>query len=277
MDFDDLLVRAVNVLELFQEVRDRYQAAFRYVLVDEYQDTNHAQYRLLQLLAGEHRNLMVVGDDDQSIYGFRGADIRNILDFNDDYVDATVVRLEQNYRSTQMILDAANAVIENNRGRMGKTLWTDVGEGDRIKVRECDDEHAEARFVVGGDRAAGRRGREPQRDRGLLPDQRAVAGAGGHAHARGGRASRSSAGRSSTSARRSRTRSAYLTFLVNPQDGGAFTRIVNVPRRGIGQTSLGRVLAHANTMGMTPWEAAARPGGGARAWARRRSRRSTAS
>src|SRR3954454_7937284 len=148
MDFDDLLVRAVNVLELFQEVRDRYSGAFRYVLVDEYQDTNHAQYRWLQLLSSEHRNLMVVGDDDQSVYGFRGADIRNILDFNDDYPDAHVVRLEQNYRSTQIILDAANAVISNNRGRMGKTLWTEVGEGDRIKVRECDDEHAEARFVV---------------------------------------------------------------------------------------------------------------------------------
>src|SRR3954471_23086269 len=119
MDFDDLLVRTVNVLELFQEVRDRYVEAFRYVLVDEYQDTNHAQYRWLQLLAGERRNLMVVGDDDQSVYGFRGADIRNILDFTDDYPEAHVVRLEQNYRSTQTILDAANAVIANNRGRMG--------------------------------------------------------------------------------------------------------------------------------------------------------------
>src|SRR5215210_7916037 len=149
MDFDDLLVRAVNVLELFQEVRDRYQEAFRHVLVDEYQDTNHAQYRLLQLLAGEHRNLMVVGDDDQSIYGFRGADIRNILEFQDSFPEAKVVRLEQNYRSTQTILDVANAVISHNRGRMGKTLWTEVGEGDQVKIRELDDEHAEARFVLG--------------------------------------------------------------------------------------------------------------------------------
>ena len=107
MDFDDLLVRTVNVLELFPEVRARYAAAFRHVLVDEYQDTNHAQYRLLQLLAGEHRNLAVVGDDAQSIYGFRGADIRNILDFQDDFPDAHVVKLEQNYRSTQTILDAS--------------------------------------------------------------------------------------------------------------------------------------------------------------------------
>ena len=148
MDFDDLLFRAVNLLELFQEVRDRYANAFRWILVDEYQDTNRAQYRWLQLLSGEHRNLAVVGDDDQSIYGFRGADITNILEFEDDYVDAHVVRLEQNYRSTQTILSAANAVVSNNRGRKVKSLWTEIGEGDPIKVRELADEHAEARFVA---------------------------------------------------------------------------------------------------------------------------------
>ena len=115
MDFDDLLFRCVNLFELFPEVLDRYRRAFRHVLVDEYQDTNHAQYRWLRLLAEEHRNLAVVGDDAQSIYAFRGADIRNILEFEDDYPDATVVKLEQNYRSTQTILDAANAVIANNR------------------------------------------------------------------------------------------------------------------------------------------------------------------
>ncbi|HEX2016878.1 MAG TPA: UvrD-helicase domain-containing protein, partial [Solirubrobacteraceae bacterium] len=161
MDFDDLLMRTVNVLELFPEVRERYRAAFRHVLVDEYQDTNHAQYRWLVLLAGAtqhsehegggdgHRNLWVVGDDDQAIFGFRGADVRNILDFEDDFPDAHVVRLEQNYRSTQTILSAANAVVANNRGRKSKSLWTDMGEGDPIKLRELDDEHAEARFVVG--------------------------------------------------------------------------------------------------------------------------------
>src|SRR3954468_15612707 len=149
MDFDDLLFRAVNLLEMFQEARDRYAGAFRFVMVDEYQDTNHAQYRWLQLLASEHRNLAVVGDDAQSIFGFRGADIRNILDFQDDFPDAHVTRLEQNYRSTQTILSAANAVIANNRGQMTKHLWTDLGEGDLVKVRELDDEHAEARYVVG--------------------------------------------------------------------------------------------------------------------------------
>ena len=123
-------------------------AAFRHVLVDEYQDTNRAQYRWLQLLCEEHRNLCVVGDDDQSVYAFRGADIRNILDFEDDFPDAEVVKLEQNYRSTQTILDAANAVIANNRARKEKSLWTELGEGDPVHVRELEDEHAEARFVV---------------------------------------------------------------------------------------------------------------------------------
>src|SRR4051794_37816473 len=148
MDFDDLLVQSVKLLQNFQEVRDRYAGSFRWVMVDEYQDTNHAQYRWLQLLASEHRNLAVVGDDDQSIYGFRGADIKNILSFRDDFVDAHVVKLEQNYRSTQVILSAANAVVSNNRGRMTKALWTEIGEGDPIKVRELSDEHAEARYVA---------------------------------------------------------------------------------------------------------------------------------
>ena len=149
MDFDDLLVRAVNLLELFPEVRERYQQAFRHLLVDEYQDTNHAQYRWLVLLAGERRNLAVVGDDAQSIYGFRGADIRNILDFSQDYPDAHVVKLEQNYRSTQTILSAANAVISHNRDQVAKHLWTEVGEGDPITIRMLADEHAEARYVLG--------------------------------------------------------------------------------------------------------------------------------
>ena len=126
MDFDDLLVRTVNALELFEEVRDRWRQRFRHVLVDEYQDTNRAQYRLLQLLTAEHGNLMVVGDEDQSIYGFRHADIRNILDFERDFPEAEVVKLEQNYRSTQTILSAANAVVDHNRQRRPKRLWTEL-------------------------------------------------------------------------------------------------------------------------------------------------------
>ncbi|HEX3693078.1 MAG TPA: UvrD-helicase domain-containing protein [Solirubrobacteraceae bacterium] len=149
MDFDDLLFRTVNLLELYEEVRERYAHSFKHVLVDEYQDTNHAQYRLLQLLVGGgrqrpqqgepvripgHRNLAVVGDDSQSIYSFRGADVSNILDFTQDFSDARVVKLEQNYRSTQTILSAANAVIANNRGGIAKRLWSEKGTGEQIKV-----------------------------------------------------------------------------------------------------------------------------------------------
>jgi superfamily I DNA/RNA helicase len=491
MDFDDLLVRTVNVLELFPEVRARYGAAFRHVLVDEYQDTNHAQYRLLQLIAGEHRRLAVVGDDDQclvagtpitmadgttkpveevragdlvlschgsgdmrparvtdtfsstptrgirirtrggrelistpehthfaglrlgptprlrrrdltitlcgdrrerapmhrvvtggrdpqvrqaleaggisvrdarggswrvetcfkdfasavrfadrirrradvtvryaarlgapmrgmqdalpfmpaasvrpgmamftagggydvvesverveldrpvydlnvegthnfvaaglithnSVYSFRGADISNILNFQDDFEDAHVVRLEQNYRSTQTILDAANAVISHNRGRMGKTLWTDLGEGDKVKIRELDDEHAEARFVVG----------EIERliDEGVSRAEIAIFY----------RTNAQSRVLEDTLVRREigyqviggtkfyeraeiKDAIAYLTVLGNPQDVVSFTRVANSPKRGIGQTSLSRVLAHAETMGIPVWDAAADP------------------
>ena len=183
MDFDDLLFRCVNLFELFPEVLDRYRRAFRHVLVDEYQDTNHAQYRWLRLLTDEHRNLAVVGDDAQSIYAFRGADIRNLLDFEDHHPDATVIKLEQNYRSTQTILDAANALIANNRNQKPKHLWTDGGQGEPIHVRELEDEHAEARFVAGRDRAPRGRRRLAQRHRGLLPRQRPEPRARGHAGA----------------------------------------------------------------------------------------------
>ena len=259
MDFDDLLVRTVNVLELFQEVRDHYQGVFRHVLVDEYQDTNHAQYRLLQLITNEHRNLAVVGDDAQSIYGFRGADIRNLLDFEDDYPDATVVKLEQNYRSTQTILSAANAVISNNRAQKLKSLWTDLGDGDPIRIREMDDEHAEARFVVG----------EIERllDTGLGRAEIAVFY----------RTNAQSRVLEDTLVRREvayqviggtkfydraeiKDALAYLIVLANPQDANAFTRIANAPRRGIGATSLSRVLTHAATLGIPVWDAAADPG-----------------
>ncbi len=260
MDFDDLLFRAVNLLELFQEVRDRYANAFRWILVDEYQDTNQAQYRWLQLLSSEHRNLAVVGDDDQSIYGFRGADVTNILNFEDDYVDAHVVRLEQNYRSTQTILSAANAVVENNRGRKVKSLWTDIGEGDPIKVRELSDEHAEARFVAA----------EVERlvDEGVSRAEIAVFyRTNAQSRVLEDMLVRAQIGYQVIGGTKFYERAeikdavSYLTFLVNPADGGAFTRIANSPKRGIGQTSLSRVLAHADTMGITPWEAASAPEG----------------
>jgi DNA helicase II / ATP-dependent DNA helicase PcrA len=258
MDFDDLLVRAVNVLELFPEVRERYSAAFRDILVDEYQDTNHAQYRWLQLLAGEHKNLAVVGDDAQSIYGFRGADITNILNFTDDFPDAKVVQLEQNYRSTQTILDAANALISNNRAQKPKSLWSELGHGDLIKVRELEDEHAEARFVTG----------EIQRlaDEGVSRSEIAVfyrtnaqSRVLEDTLVRAEIAYQVIGGTKFYERAEIKDAIAYLTVLINPADAGAFTRIVNSPRRGIGSTSLSRLLSFANTMGTTIWEAASEP------------------
>src|SRR5205807_1433094 len=148
VDFDDLLYLTVDVLERFPEALERWRKAFRYVLVDEYQDTNHAQYRLLQLLAGDHRNLCAVGDPDQSIYAFRGADIRNILEFERDFGETRTIALEQNYRSTNTILAGANHVISHNRERKEKNLWSELGEGEPVQVLEVEDEHAEARFVA---------------------------------------------------------------------------------------------------------------------------------
>ena len=148
VDFDDILMLTVDVLERFPEALERWQKAFRYVLVDEYQDTNHAQYRLLQLLAAKHQNLFAVGDPDQSIYAFRGADIRNIMEFERDFPGTKTIQLEQNYRSTNNILSAANGVIRHNRERKEKNLWSELGEGEPVRVIEVEDEHAEARFVA---------------------------------------------------------------------------------------------------------------------------------
>jgi DNA helicase-2/ATP-dependent DNA helicase PcrA len=259
MDFDDLLMRTVNVLELFEDVRRRYHERFRWILVDEYQDTNHAQYRLLQLLAGEDGNLTVVGDEDQSVYGFRGAEVRNILEFEDDFPDAHVVKLEQNYRSTETILQAANAVISHNTGRLGKHLWSDLGEGEKIHVAELEDEHAEARFVAGEIE-------ELIDQHGLSRDEIAVFYRT-NAHSRvledilvryelpyqviGGTKFYERA--------EIKDAVAYLQLLVNPADEVSFSRVINSPRRGIGDTSQGRLLAYANTTGRTIWEIALEP------------------
>ena len=260
MDFDDLLVRTVNLLELFEEVREKYRRAFRWVLVDEYQDTNRAQYRLLQLLCEEHRNLTVVGDEDQSIYGFRSADIRNILDFDRDFPDATIVKLEQNYRSTQTVLDAANAIVSNNRERRPKQLWTDAGTGERVTIAELDDEHAEARYVAseieglvdGGtprDRIAvfyrvnaQSRVLEDTLVRFEVPYQ-VVGGTKFYERAE------------------IKDAIAYLSLLANPADAISFSRIVNSPRRGIGQQTEARLLSHANTLGEDIWDVVQNPSG----------------
>jgi DNA helicase-2/ATP-dependent DNA helicase PcrA len=273
MDFDDLLFRAVNLLELFGEVRERYVQAFRHVLVDEYQDTNFAQYRLLQLLVGGgredpargqrtslagHRNLAVVGDDSQSIYSFRGAEIRNILDFQEDFPDARVVKLEQNYRSTQTILRAANAVIANNRGGIAKHLWSELGDGSQAHLRMAADEHGEARFVVGEiqrlvDEGAART------DVAVLYRTNAMSRVLEDTLVRNEIAYQVIGGTKFYERAEIKDAIAYLSLLLNPFDVVSFTRIANSPRRGIGQTSLARVLAHAAAQDVSVWEAAATP------------------
>jgi len=281
MDFDDLLFRTVNLLELFEEVRERYRDTFRHVLVDEYQDTNHAQYRMLQLLVGGgrapqrgeqqpgdrptyagpvgHRNLAVVGDDAQSIYSFRQADIRNILDFREDFPDARVVKLEQNYRSTQTILSAANAVIANNRGGVAKRLWSELGEGEQIRLRAFEDEHAEARFVVGEIQRLLDEEQVSRAEIAVLYRTNAMSRVIEETLTRHDIDYQVIGGTKFYERAEIKDAIAYLSLLANPADVVSFTRVVNSPRRGIGQTSLARVLAYASSLDISVWEAAAQP------------------
>jgi DNA helicase II / ATP-dependent DNA helicase PcrA len=259
VDFDDLLFRTVNLLELFPDVAERYRRTFRWILVDEYQDTNHAQYRLLQLLAGEQRNVCVVGDDDQSIYGFRGADINNILDFERDFPGAKVVKLEQNYRSTQTILSAANAVVSHNQGRKPKELWTDRGAGEPVTVAELDDEHAEGRFVAAEIERLGDEEGLSTRDVAVFYRTNAQSRVLEDTLVRFGVGYQVIGGTKFYERAEIKDALAYLTLLVNPADSVSFARVVNSPKRGIGQTTVGRVVAHANTMGEPVTEIAAVP------------------
>jgi ATP-dependent DNA helicase UvrD/PcrA len=269
MDFDDLLVRAVNLLELFEEVREHWRRSFRHVLVDEYQDTNHAQYRLLQLLTAEHGNLMVVGDESQSIYGFRHADISNILDFERDFPDAETVKLEQNYRSTQTILSAANAVIENNRERLPKKLWTEAGEGGPLRLSELGDEHEEARWVAGEIERLGEEQGVRREDVAVFYRTNAMSRVLEDTLVRFELPYQVIGGTKFYERAEVKDAVAYLSLLVNPADLVSFNRVVNSPRRGIGKTSQGRLASHANTTGLPIWEVAGRaeevPGLGAAA------------
>jgi DNA helicase-2/ATP-dependent DNA helicase PcrA len=254
VDFDDMLFLCVRVLEEFPDARAHWQKAFRYVLVDEYQDTNHAQYRLLQLLAEKHHNICAVGDPDQSVYAFRGADIRNILDFEKDFPETKIIPLEQNYRSTNNVLGAANAVIKNNRERKDKSLWSALGEGDPVRVLEVEDEHAEARLVaaeVAGLVEGGWSGREiavfyrTNAQSRVLEDvlvrqdvpYQVIGGPKFY-----GRLEIKDA-------------IAYLQVIDNPFDAVSLVRIANRPRRGIGDGTLARLQAHADGMAMSLWEA----------------------
>ncbi|HEY5194200.1 MAG TPA: UvrD-helicase domain-containing protein [Solirubrobacteraceae bacterium] len=271
MDFDDLLFRTVNLLELFEDVRTHYAQSFKHVLVDEYQDTNHAQYRLLQLLVGGgraaptrgervnipgHRNLAVVGDDSQSIYSFRGADVSNILDFEQDFPDARVVKLEQNYRSTQTILSAANAVIANNRGGIAKQLWSDKGQGSPIRVHGLEDEHAEARFVVGEaerlvDEGASRS------EIAIFYRTNAMSRVIEDMLVRREIAYQVIGGTKFYERAEIKDAVAYLVWIANPFDVVSFQRVANSPRRGLGQTSLSRIVAHSASVGESVWDVVA--------------------
>ncbi len=260
MDFDDLLMRTVQLLEQLPDRRQHYQRAFRYILIDEYQDTNHAQYRLANLLAGEHRNLAVVGDDDQSIYSWRGADIRNILEFERDYPDAKVIRLEQNYRSTQAILDVANAVVTNNRQRKGKNLWTPRGQGAPAQIVEVNDERAEAQFVASEvqkllEGEAGERAYRPH-EIAVLYRTNAQSRVLEEQFGRYAIAYQVIGGPKFYERAEIRDVLAYLTLLVNPGDTQRLLRVVNVPKRGLGATTVGRLQAHADSVGVSLWQAA---------------------
>ncbi len=261
MDFDDLLVKPVRLLEQHPDVLQSYASRFAFVLVDEYQDTNRAQFRFLELMANNHDNLMVVGDDDQSIYGWRGADIRNILDFEKTFPTAQVVRLEQNYRSTETILTAANAVIEHNTQRKGKTLRTDRVGGDTIVRVQCVDEVDEARTIVEAIEA--QMLERPLLDHSsfaILYRTNAQSRAMEDAFRRRGVPYQIVGGTRFYERREIQDVLAYLRLISNPLDLPAFDRIVNVPRRGIGTTSLGRLYAWALDRNIPALEGAERAG-----------------
>jgi DNA helicase-2/ATP-dependent DNA helicase PcrA len=258
VDFDDILMLTVQVLERFPEARERWQTAFRHVLVDEYQDTNHAQYRFLQLVAERHRNVFAVGDPDQSIYAFRGADIRNILDFERDFGGAGVVALEQNYRSTNRILEAANAVIDNNRDRKPKQLWSELGDGDPVEVVEVEDEHAEARFVAAEIARHVESGTSAS-EIAVFYRTNAQSRVLEDVLVRQGVPYQVIGGPRFYERAEIRDAIGYLAVLNNTDDAVALMRIANRPRRGIGDTSIQRMVTHAESLGISLWDATADP------------------
>jgi DNA helicase-2/ATP-dependent DNA helicase PcrA len=258
VDFDDMLMLTVDVLERFPEALERWQSTFHHVLVDEYQDTNHAQYRLLQLLAAKHRNVFAVGDPDQSIYAFRGADIRNILDFEKDFGGADTIALEQNYRSTNAILDAATAVIDNNRDRKPKRLWSELGQGDPVEVVEVEDEHAEARFVAAEIARQVESGSSAS-EIAVFYRTNAQSRVLEDVLVRQGVPYQVIGGPRFYERAEIKDVVAYLSVLDNTDDAVALMRIANRPRRGIGDTSIQRMVAHATALGISLWDATADP------------------
>src|SRR3989449_4444556 len=249
-----MLYLTVDVLERFPEAQEKWQKAFRYVLVDEYQDTNHAQYRFLQLMAEKHMNLFAVGDPDQSIYAFRGADIRNIMEFERDFPGTRVIPLEQNYRSTNTILRGANSVIANNRERKPKSLWSELGEGEPVRVIEVEDEHAEARFVAAEIAMLVEEGYSSS-EVAVFYRTNAQSRVLEDVLVRQGIAYQVIGGPRFYERAEIKDVIAYLQAIDNPYDAVSLTRIANRPRRGIGDTSLARLQSWADAQGRSLWEA----------------------
>ena len=260
MDFDDLIRNAVLLFEKHPEVLDVYQERFRYMMVDEYQDTNTAQFRLVSLLAGKYRNLCVVGDDDQSIYKFRGANIHNILSFEKVFPDAVVVKLERNYRSTGKILDAANEVIRHNKGRKDKRLWTRNPEGDKLSFRTFANGFEEAEYVCGEVSAAVRKGARHFRDFAVLYRTNAQSRLFEEKMLMGNIPYKIVGGVNFYSRKEIKDILAYLKTVDNSSDNLQAQRIINIPKRGIGSTTIERLLSFAEESGITFYEAACRAG-----------------
>lgn len=245
LDFDDLLIKTVQLFQTQADVLEYYQERFRYIMVDEYQDTNTVQFELVRLLASKYRNLCVVGDDDQSIYKFRGANIKNILNFEQYFEDAKVIKLEQNYRSTSNILNAANAVIRNNAGRKDKTLWTDNGEGEKIQFRQFDSAYDEAEYIVDDIRKRVREKEYSYHDNVILYRTNAQSRMFEEKFVTANIPYKIVGGINFYARREIKDLLAYLKTVDNGKDDLAVRRIVNVPKRGIGLTSINRVQDYA--------------------------------
>ena len=259
LDFDDLLMVSVLLLEEHEEVREKYQNRFKYILVDEYQDTNGAQYQLTKILAAKHHNLCVVGDADQSIYGWRGADIRNIMDFEQDYPEARTIKLEQNYRSTKNILAAANAVIEHNINRKKKELWTENATGEKITVYEAGDERDEAQFIATTVMKQKTIFNASYGDIAILYRTNAQSRVVEETFMRSGIPYTMVGGLKFYDRKEIKDILAYLRVIYNPLDTISLMRIINVPKRGLGAASLGKITAYAEENGLTVFDVISSP------------------
>lgn len=260
MDFDDLIAKTVELFEKHPDLLEVYQERFRYMMVDEYQDTNTAQFRLVSLLAGKYRNLCVVGDDDQSIYKFRGANIRNILGFEKVFPDAVVVRLERNYRSTKHILEAANEVIRHNHGRKDKRLWTENAEGAKVKLRRFPNGFEEAGYVCGEISREVRSGKRRYRDYAVLYRTNAQSRLFEEKMLMASLPYRIVGGINFYSRREIKDMLAYLKTIDNARDDLQVMRIINIPKRGIGAATISKVLSYAEAGGISFFEAACSAG-----------------